>query len=67
MAALVKFHMNALIPFERTIGQTTEAMLLAQTIAAANNLKNYKLTRTATLLNDIYLLDKSLKPECIVL
>ena len=51
VAALVSFHMNGFIPFERTVEQITETMPLARkTITAANNEENYKLTRVATLL-----------------
>ena len=43
--------MNGLLPFERTIEQTTRAMLPSpKTITAAKNEENYKLTRAATIL-----------------
>ena len=42
--ALVMYYINDLIPFERTIKQTTVTMPLA-----SNNEENYKLTRAATL------------------
>ena len=46
-------HEWLVIPFERTIEQTTETMPNAnpKTITAANNQKSYKLTRAATLLD----------------
>ena len=40
VAALIRSHMIGLLPFERTNPKT---------ITAANNQKNYKLTRAATL------------------
>ena len=50
VATHVRSHMNGLIPFERTIDQTTETTPpCPKTVTAANNEENYKLTRAATL------------------
>ena len=51
VAALLSSQMNGLLPFESTTEQTTETMPPSQkTITAANNQKNDKLKKAATLL-----------------
>ena len=50
VAAFVRSHMDGLIPFERTIEQTTETMSLAPKQYSCLEEKCRKLTRAATLL-----------------
>ena len=50
LAALVSSHMNSSISFERTKKKTDTMSVSPKTITVANKQKNYKLTRTATLL-----------------
>ena len=44
LGSLVRAHLNGLIPFKRTIEQTTSKAHSLKTITAANNRENYKLT-----------------------
>ena len=54
--------MNGLLPFERTIEQTTETIPPSpKTITAVNNEENYKLRRVTTLLNFLSLFDSMCK------
>ena len=58
VAALIRSHMNGLLPFESTIEQTTETMPPSPQPKSNNSFcdddkYNYKITRAATLLEDV--------------
>ena len=54
VAALLRSHMIGLLPFDSTIEQTTETMLLSpKTITAATMIKQKQLWTAATLLDNL--------------